>query len=387
VGIACGAALVAGAVVGAGVDEDAGDQPTALPPQQSHADAASGSAEAAPAGARVDELSLREQVGQLVILRFDGTEVPSYVADALRAGEASGAILFSDNVVSEPGLSALTRGLQRSARGSALIATDQEGGEVRNVPFAPPETAPSLLTSPAEAERLARATGRELRALGVNVNLAPVADVASVPGSVVAGRAYPGGASRVAAFVERAVRGYMHGGVAATAKHFPGLGAAERNTDDAAVTIGRGPAELDRTDLQPFRRALSADVPLVMASHALYPGLDRSRIASQSRRILTGLLRRELGFGGAIVTDSLEAEAVLSRTDTPTAAVRSAAAGADLLLTTSSGSYPPVVERLRAEAHRSDAFRARVEDAAARVLALKQRIGLEPPPALRDGGG
>ena len=329
------------------------------------------------------ELSLREQVGQLVILRFDGAAVPNYVAEALRSGEASGAILFSDNVVSAEGLRALTRGLQSAARGSALIATDQEGGEVRNVPFAPPETSPSLIAQPAEAERLARVTGRELRAFGVNVNLAPVADVADTPRSVVVGRAYPGGATKVGALVERAVSGYRAGGVAATAKHFPGLGAAEQNTDDAAVTIGRGRKKLLGTDLEPFRRAVGAGVPLVMASHALYPSLDRKRIASQSNAVLSDLLRDEVGFQGAIVTDSLEAEAVLSRSDTPTAAVRSVAAGADLMLTTSSGSYPPVVERLRAEARRSDVFRARVEDAAERVLALKERLGLKPPPGLR----
>jgi beta-N-acetylhexosaminidase len=374
--VACGAALLAGAIVGAGGGGEPARPPVAPPPTaEEEADEALAD--------RVGELSLREQVGQLVILRFDGAALPNYVGEALRSGGASGAILFSDNVASEAGLEELTRWIQRSARGSALIATDQEGGEVRNISFAPPETAPSLVTGGGEAERLARAAGRALSDLGINLNLAPVADVASVPGSVVGGRAYPGEPAAVAALVERAVRGYEAGGVASTAKHFPGLGSAEQNTDDAPVTIGRRRPDLSRVDLEPFRSAVAADVPLVMTSHALYPSLDRKRIASQSRAILTDLLREEVGFEGAVVTDSLEAEAVLSRSDTPTAAVRSVAAGADLLLTTSSGSYPPVVERVLAEARRSEAFRARVEDAAARVLALKERMRLAPPPGLR----
>jgi beta-N-acetylhexosaminidase len=200
-----------------------------------------------------------------------------------------------------------------------------------------------------------------------------------VPGSVMAGRAYPGDAMAVASLVSAAIRGHARGGVASTAKHFPGIGAAELNTDDAAVTIRRPRAQIERVDLEPFRAAIEAGTELVMAGHALYPALDERRIASQSEPVLSGLLRDELGFDGVIVTDSMEAEAVLSRSSTPEAAVRSVAAGADLMLTTSSGSYMPVFARLLREARRSDEFRARVEESAARVLELKERLGLRAP--------
>ena len=372
-GVLCLAALVIGAGVGADQGEDEAPAPTAPTGETA--------AEPPPA---VD-LSLREQVGQLVILRFDGTELPDYASDALRAGEAAGVILFADNIVSEGQLRGLTRSAQRAAAGAAVVATDQEGGLVRNVPFAAPQHAQPVVGTPAEAGRLARASGRGLRSLGVNVNLAPVAHVATSPRSALAGRAYPGRADEVAGLVTAAVQGQAAGGTAATAKHFPGLGAATANTDDAPVEIRRGAARLRSVDLEPFRAAVAADVPLVMASHALYPALDRGRIASQSPRILDGVLRDELGFQGAVITDSLEAEAVLSRSSTPVAAVRSAAAGADLLLTTSSGSYPPVFERLLREARRSEAFRARVEEAAGRVLALKERLGLRAPASLAEG--
>lgn len=364
---ACFAALVVGVVVGSRAGDDGGPAPT---------EAAAGDSEPTDPAS---DLSLRQQVGQIVMLRFDGGERPTYVEEALRAGEAAGAILFADNVADADQVRALTRSLQRAAGGSALIAVDQEGGSIRILPFAAPEPSPATLTSPAAAERFARQAGQDLADLGVNVNLAPVADVASVDGSVMAGRAYPGDAEEVAGLVRAAIEGHEAGGVASTAKHFPGIGAATLNTDDAAVTIERPRRQIEDVDLEPFRATIDADVPLVMVGHALYPALDDRRIASQSRPVLEGLLRDELGYDGVVVTDSMEAEAVLSRSTTPEAAVASVGAGADLVLTTSTGSYLPVFRRLLREAQGDERFRARVEESAGRVLALKERMGLGLP--------
>jgi beta-N-acetylhexosaminidase len=169
------------------------------------------------------------------------------------------------------------------------------------------------------------------------------------------------------------VRGLGGAGVAATAKHFPGLGGADVNTDDGPATV-RTPI---RRDLVPFRAAIEARVPLVMLSHASYPALDPSRIASQSRAIVTGLLRRRLGFEGVIVTDSLEAAAVLARSGIATGAERSIRAGVDLILMTGSASWNDVYPHLLARARRDRAFRERIRESAARVLALKSE--LRPP--------
>ncbi|HYZ70477.1 MAG TPA: glycoside hydrolase family 3 N-terminal domain-containing protein, partial [Thermoleophilaceae bacterium] len=130
-------------------------------------------------------------------------------------------------------------------------------------------------------------------------------------------------------------------------------------------------------DLEPFRAAIAAGAPLVMSSHALYPALDRRRIASQSPAVLDELLRRRLGFRGAVVTDSLEAEAVLRRSRVDVAAVRSLRAGADLLLMTGPGSFGAVRDRVLATARRDPALRRRVDAAAERVLVVKARLGLE----------
>ena len=276
----------------------------------------------------------------------------------------AGVILFADNIASLPQLRALTGALQRAARGRALIAADQEGGVVHRVPWAAPRVGQPQLASAAAAENEARRAGRDLRAAGVNVSFAPVADVAAGP--VMRSRAFPGGPAAVSALVAASVRGYRGTGVAPTAKHFPGLGAASANTDFASATA--------RPSLAPFRAAVAAGVPLVMASHAVYPSLDPRAPASQSRPILTDLLRRRLHFGGVIVTDSLEAKAVVRRTPTPVAAVRSIGAGADLALTTGRGSYLPVLRALLLAARGSPAFRARVRESAARVLALQSRL-------------
>ena len=291
-------------------------------------------------------MPLREQLGSLLVSSFDGTALPDYMERRLQAGETVGAVLFAPNVSDAAGTRRLTAAIQRAAGGDALVMTDQEGEAVRQLPFAD--------------------TVDELADAGVNVNLAPVADVAQT-GSVMAGRAF---ATDVPGNVVAASDELMDAGVMPTVKHFPGFGRATENTDDAPVTIDASRAELE-TDLEPFRAAIEADVPLVMVSHALYPALDPEHIASQSPAVLQDLLRGELGFDGVVITDSLEAEAVLARSPVEVAAERSLAAGADLLLMTGRGSWIHVFPHLLRRARKSPALRARIAESAARVRRLR----------------
>jgi beta-N-acetylhexosaminidase len=263
----------------------------------------------------------------------------------------------------------LTRSLQGAAGGRALVMVDQEGGDIRTVAHVGPSSGQPFQGSPASVLRTARSAARALRAAGVNVNLAPVVDVPR-PGSVMATRSFAGDEHGIAARTRAAIRGLRDAHVAATAKHFPGLGGATVNTDDAPATV-RTPTE---RDLVPFRAAIDEGVALVMLSHASYPALDAQRIASQSRPIATGLLRRRLGFEGVIVTDSLEAAAVLARSDIATAAERSIRAGADLILMTGSASWNDVYPHLLAVARGDGEFRKLIREAAARVLVLKKQL-------------
>jgi beta-N-acetylhexosaminidase len=349
--VAAALALVTGLAVGGDDDEPAPQKPRQTPAQA--------------ARAAVDGLSLRQQVGQLTISSFPERRPPAYVRRRLQAGETAGVILFGFNAATPADWQGLTRRLQRNARDGALVMVDQEGGQIRTVGWAGPSTDQSQQGSPASVRSSARAAALQLRGAGVNVNLAPVADTG---GGVIGARAF---SEDVPASTAAAVEGMWSARLAATAKHFPGLGRADVNTDDGSAT--------STAELAPFEAAIRAKVPLVMLSHALYPALDTARIASQSRRIVTGLLRERLGFEGVIVTDSLEAQAVLDRSGIAAAAERSVAAGTDLILMTGSASWNEVFPRLLRRARADRAFRQRVRESAARVLALKRRLGLRLP--------
>jgi beta-N-acetylhexosaminidase len=354
------AALVVGIAVGAG------------------SGGGSKTSQSSPKGAP-KRLGLDEQVGQLLISSFDGTELPDYMRHRLQDGQTAGVILFGGNVQEPDQLTALTKSIQSAAGRSALVGTDQEGGPLRNVDFAGPAKAQPQMSSSAEVRSLYTKAGKELRRLGINVDFAPVADVSNGSTSILQGRVFRGGYGQVVADVQAAVRALRSAGVGATVKHFPGLGAALDSTDDKPVAIGGTRDQLEGP-LIPFREAVKAKVPLVMASHAFYPGLDKRHPASQSPEILGTLLRKGMKFRGAIVTDSIEARGVLRYSSVEVAAERSIAAGADLVLMTGSGSWKRVYPHLLKKAQSSPAFRRKVVKAAQRVLQLKRKLGLRPPP-------
>ena len=359
------AAFVLGIVAGSLSD---GDEPRR---DRRSGPAPSASAPSTGAKAAVDRLALRQQVGQLIVLRFAGTQAPDYVRAALRGRRAAGVILFRDNVTGPEQLRALTGRLRR-AGGRPLVAVDQEGGEIRILPWAPPAAAAPQQASAGSVRADAEAAGAALRAAGVTVTLAPVGDVPTVAGAALAGRAFSQDADVASEAMAAAVAGWRAGGVAATAKHFPGLGGATVNTDDGPATVRRTRAELEATDLPPFEAAIQAGVSLVMVGHARYPALDPDRIASQSGAIVEGLLRDRLGFRGVVVTDSMEAQASIATGSITTVSERAVRAGADLVLLTGQGSYAPVFDHLLGLARSSPPFRARVRESAARVLALKE---------------
>jgi beta-N-acetylhexosaminidase len=357
---------------------------TAAPP---HANPSTTGKSADPPGwaeAWAARLSLKQQIGQLLITGFDGLRPPSWLRSALRSDRLSGTVLFRGNIGSRGQLRQLSASLREASHGGALVSVDQEGGLVRRVPFVGPVRAQSDQGSAQRVKRIARTNGRSLRQLGFSVNFAPVADVPVGSQSDIFSRAFRGPPTVVARKVVAAVRGYREGRVAAAVKHFPGLGAAPRNTDDAAVVIQRSSRKLRRIDLVPFRAAIAAGVELIMVSHATYPELDPDRIASQSSTVVEGVLRRELRYDGAVVTDALEARAALGSHSVERAAERSLAAGCDLLLMTRPSSYRPVFDRILDSALASSRVRHRVQESAARVLTLKRGLGLQLPRPARQ---
>jgi beta-N-acetylhexosaminidase len=284
-------------------------------------------------------------------------------------------------VVDAAQLEALTTSVQQAQPG-ALVSVDQEGGAIRNVPFAPPEhTQPELFGGPVEmAGGEALSTGRALRAAGISMDLGPVADLAQDPNRTMAGRAFGGIASgespAIAPWVAATVTGLQRGGVAAVAKHFPGFGASTENSDNGIAYVDRTRAQLDADELPPFRAAIDADVAAVMVSHGIYRELGASLPAVLERRIVTGILRDELGFEGVAMTDSMNAKGFRDAWgDTvPRACPKAVAAGIDLVLLTGSLETARLCRARIIDAVRDGTLdEARVREAADRVQALRDR--------------
>jgi beta-N-acetylhexosaminidase len=248
-----------------------------------------------------------------------------------------------------------------------LILVDQEGGFARRLTWAAPQHSAGELgrLGVAETAREASAAGVALRAAGVDVDLAPVTDTL-VPGGFLRGRAFGTDPNLVGSLAAAYVRALQTQRVAATAKHFPGLGAARRSTDDHRVS-------LVSTNLTPFRTAIRAGAKLVMVSNAIYPTLDATRApAVFSRPIVTNLLRGALGFRGVVVTDALDAPVPLHTSDAP---ARALAAGVDLLLYTSGSTAHAGYVQLAQNARESATVRADLARAAAHVHALERWLG------------
>jgi beta-N-acetylhexosaminidase len=287
----------------------------------------------------VTEEALADRTAGLLLIGFDDTAISDATAHFI-AG-AAGAILFRRNIASSGQVSALVDDLQTATsaagRPPLLVAVDQEGGTVERLGPAGTPPPPAMALGAADDVDLTRSSYRmiaqELRALGLNLDLAPVADVLSEAGSPLGLRTFGADPESVARHVAAAIGGLHDGGVAATAKHFPGLGGAVADSHETLPSVDRSLDDLRASELVPFRAAIAAGVDVVMSAHLALPRVDPSGDpATLSRTVLTGLLRDELGFAGVICTDDLEMQAIAARLPLPEAAVHAVAAGADLVL-------------------------------------------------------
>jgi beta-N-acetylhexosaminidase len=317
----------------------------------------------------------RRLAGQMLVVRFEGTATPELLR-AARRGEIGGVIVFPPPAADLAGLQDAIGRLQGAARAGGnpplLVATDQEGGDVKRFPELPPQVAPAELGAAGEAAAVAagRDTGRALRRIGVTVDLAPVLDVPMVSGAFMTPRSFASDPATVAATGTGFADGLEEGGVAATAKHFPGLGRAIANTDLGSSTIAGSRAELAR-DLEPFQAAVNAGVAVVMTANATYPALDPDRPASLSPAVVR-LLRGDLDFDGVVITDDLLAGAISAAGyGAGPAAVAAAGAGADLLLFARLEA-PEALPALVTAVRRGRLDRQALLDACLRNLALRE---------------
>lgn len=319
-------------------------------------------------------LPMRLALGQMVVARFAGTTPSASLLARIRRGEVGGVILFADNTArGEASTRRLVARLQAAAgagrRPALLVMTDQEGGDVKRLP-GPPTTAAAATMTAAAAQRAGQRTGAYLRTLGINVDLAPVADVKRRADSFLGTRAWGTTPEQVSVRACAFATGLRAGGVAATLKHFPGLGNAPANTDDEPTTVADA-AEDIRRDLAPYRRCGRRPGVLVMMSSARYPELFGTTPAVLAPEAYTTLLR---GVAGRPVTvsDDLETPAVVTER---TPARRAILAGLDLLLYARTESASAAAyQRLLADVRSGRVRASRVRDSASRVLALKAAL-------------
>lgn len=327
-----------------------------------------------PRSAEAD-LALREALGQRFVAGFKGPVAPPPLLAAIRQGQLGGVILFSNNTLDIPRTRRLTARLQQAAREGdqprLLIMVDQEGGTVKRLPFAPPTLSARQMGqsgSPAGVASVqARATGQALQHLGINVDLAPVADVAA-SGSFIGSRSFGEDTGNVTQATCAFADGLRRSHVVPVLKHFPGLGRAAASTDVVPVTIGATSGAINR-DLAPYRRC-GRRTPMVMMSSASYAAL-----ASAEPAVMTPAayrLLRRTGFRGVTVSDAFDTPAIASRQGP---ALRSLKAGLDIVLYTQDytgalNAYARIAAQLRSGALSAPSVRAH----AAKILRLKRAL-------------
>jgi beta-N-acetylhexosaminidase len=330
--------------------------------------------------------SLARACGQLISVGFDGTEAPDHLLRWIADGEVGSVMLFRPNIAGPAQVAALVGALRRAAPADAplIVAIDQEGGLVQRL-RAPLTEWPDMLSvgghgDPALTEQVGRALGSELAALGIGWDFAPVLDVHTNPENPVIGnRAFGTTPDAVALHALAFWRGLTAAGLVGSGKHFPGHGDTHADSHFTLPVVAHDVERRHAVELAPFAAAARAGIDSIMTAHVIYPALDRNWPATLSHRILTELLRGELGFTGVIVSDDLGMKAVADRYPIEEIAVNSIAAGADHLLireplTRQRAAFEALVRAAESRAE----IRARAEESAARVLQMKAkaRVGM-----------
>ena len=339
---------------------------------------------------RSGKLTRAEKIGQLVMFGVAGTSLSEHERTVIKSLHLGGVILFRDNYVNRTQLERLTMQIQRAARNGnslgigALISVDQEGGAVKRFPDMPPRySAPQMraIGKVTLAYDQGRATGRALIRAGVNINLAPVADLDLPPEHIMRERAFGSSPDPTARLVRAFARGLQSAGVGATLKHFPGLGGATINSDFGKAYVRRSRWRLRHIDAVPFQRAIEAGAKLVMLGHGIYTKDGGPRPASLNFKIATQRLRDGFGFEGVAISDALEPIAWWFNGRTAKACPATIKAGADIaLITGHADAARACVAAIRSAVRNGTISRSRLDRSVDRVMELKEWLGLAEVP-------
>ncbi len=283
-------------------------------------------------------MTLETQIGQMCFVGFEGLTAPDYLLEWLQSGRIGGVILFARNIESPQQVAALTDSLQTAAPYGAIISIDQEGGTVARLRagFTEIPGAMALASAPDAETHVENAYGvlaAEMRALGIHWDYAPVVDLTYTAANPSVGtRSFGNDPARVGALAAAVVRGLQGGGVAACAKHFPGLGDTAIDTHQALPVLATPLDHLVNVDLAPYRAVINADIASIMITHTVFSALDNTYPATLSPLVVRRLLRETLGYDGVVSTDCMEMRAITEGFGTGESAVLAALAGIDAIL-------------------------------------------------------
>jgi beta-N-acetylhexosaminidase len=331
----------------------------------------------------LSQMTLQEELGQLIVVAFNGTTLNSDLRYMLTQQHAGGVMLYAYNIAGYAQIQALDAAAQAQAQIPLFIATDQEGGLVNRLQsiVGPRPSALQIgnTNNPQNALNLGIEDGQVLHQIGVNVDLAPVVDVHSAPQTVIITRMYGTTPEKVTAFAGAYLDGLQSQGVIACLKHWPGLGASPVDPHDALPVITRSQQELNDIDFAPYRALISqGNVNMIMSTHELITAYDDQLPSSLSPIMIDQVLRNDLGYQGVVITDGLYMGA-LAHWSIAQAAVLALIAGNDLLLGPwNSYQVQQVLDALQAALASGQISKARIDQSVTRILTLKIKEGLIP---------
>lgn len=338
----------------------------------------------------MQQMTVQEKVGQMFTIGFHGLEAPDYLLEWLAQGRAGGVILFARNIDTPEQVARLTASLHKAAKYPLLIGIDQEGGTVARLRKGFSESPGAMALAAASDEQTARTErvsavlGEEMCAIGINWDYAPAVDLLySAENPTMGTRSFGIDPEQVSSFAEAAVEGFQRAGVAACAKHFPGLGETAIDTHLALPRLTVSEAQLLNRDLMPYRAAIDAGIASIMTTHTIIETLDPDYPATLSPVIIQRLLRDELGFDGVVTTDCMEMKAIADHYGVGESAILAAKAGVDVILV----SHTP---EMQAQAYESllqavmngDVSEEIIDAASARVEKLKSQFAITAAPDL-----
>lgn len=333
----------------------------------------------------LEQMSLREKLGQMFITGFPSTTISEEMIDVIRNYHVGNMIIFSHNVENKNQLSQLVKDLQKlyveNNGVPGFITIDQEGGRVVRMPEdatnVPGAMAIASTGRPENAYAAGRITARELKAIGINFNLAPVFDINNNPlNPVINIRSYGDKAEKVNEYGIQMMRGLLDGGVMSSLKHFPGHGDTNVDSHLGLPSIDKSLEELEAVELVPFKEAIAQGARGIMSAHILFPQIEKSGLpGTMSKTIITDLLKGKLGYTGIVVTDCLEMNAIKEFYGTAKGALGALKAGADLLCI----SHSPLIvkdaiDEIEAAIARGEVDVAIVDKAVANILAHKAKF-------------